>query len=357
MNIRKIYAILCCLFLTVLSVNAQQYMNVYESNYASNVIPTSQVKYATFKCDNSWFKITNGSAEVKESSFSASCTVALATSSTIKTLATTPEIGVCYSRTNTTPTTKENCQTLGTALKNYQFTVSGLSWYTTYYYRVYVKLGVETFYGDVCNVKTLYPKTADNSKTINGHKFIDLGLPSGILWAETNIGAEVAYEGGDYFAWGETQTKDTYIWSTYKFGTSTKYNSSFGAELEKTDDAAYINWGYPCRMPTQAQFEELCNTDNCTWTWTSMTSPVGEPFMGYRVESVKNGNSIFLPASGYRYESYLNYHGSYGYYWSSTLRGGRTSDAFYLGFYSGNFGSYSDYYRYYGRTVRPVAEQ
>ena len=206
----------------------------------------------------------------------------------------------------------------------------------------------------------------DNSKTINGHRFIDLGLPSGLLWAETNIGAKTAADDGDYYAWGETTTKKKYKLEKYKYcdydydnetGTFTKYTDDDGLTvLELSDDAAHVNWGAPCRMPTQKEFNELCDTTYCTWTWCGMIQHDGLGINGYKVTSKKNGNSIFLPASGYRYESGLYNHGSNDDYWSSTLYSYDTSNAYILFFYSGLF--YSNYYRsrYDGRTVRPVAE-
>ena len=155
------------------------------------------------------------------------------------------------------------------------------------------------------------------SHLINGHNFIDLGLPSGLLWAETNIGAETAADDGNYYAWGETTTKSSYSWDTYKYGTSTdnitKYNSTDGKTfLEIADDAACVNWGNSCHMPTKADFEELLNSDNCTWTWTSMKNSSGSSVNGCKVTSKKNGNYIFLPASGFRYETKLSSHGAHG---------------------------------------------
>ena len=195
---------------------------------------------------------------------------------------------------------------------------------------------------------------------INGHNFIDLGLPSGLLWAETNIGAETAADDGNYYAWGETAVKSDYSWDTYKYGTSasdiTKYNSTDGKTfLEIADDAACVNWGSSCRMPTQEDFSELTNSDNCTWTWTSMENSSGDSIKGYKVTSKKNGNSIFLPASGFRYGTKLSSHGAHGWYWSGTLH---TSYDYYAYYFYFNYGRYANqnYYRYYGCTVRPVAE-
>ena len=220
------------------------------------------------------------------------------------------------------------------------------------------------------NVTTYIPTAGVDSVTfgielnllINGHKFVDLGLPSGVLWAETNIGAETAADDGNYYAWGEATTKSSYSWSTYKYGTSesdiTKYNSTDGKTfLEIADDAACVNWGNSCRMPTQEDFSELTNSNNCTWTWTSMENSSGSSVNGYKVTSKKNGNSIFLPASGCRYKDNnpTNY-GSRGYYWSSTLHTSYVYYAYYLYFgrgyrYTDNYGS-----RCEGVTVRPVVE-
>ena len=207
----------------------------------------------------------------------------------------------------------------------------------------------------VVNVATNY------AYIINGHKFVDLGLPSGLLWAETNIGAETAADDGNYYAWGETNTKDSYDWSTYNYGSSssdlTKYTSSDNKTvLESSDDAAYQNWGSSCRMPTESDFAELTNTENCTWTWTSKTNSSNEEINGYEVTSKYNGNSIFLPASGRRYGSNLYNHGSGGDYWSSALDGSDVSYAFYLSFGSSGCSSNGGINRFCGFAVRPVAE-
>lgn len=198
---------------------------------------------------------------------------------------------------------------------------------------------------------------------INGHKFVDLGLPSGLLWAETNIGAEVAADGGNYFAWGETEmaTKPSYYWDTYKYGTSssniTKYNSTDKkTTLDKEDDAAYVNWGSSCRMPTYNEFLEL-HSSNCTWTWASQVTSSGSTINGYKVTSKKNGNSIFLPASGRYFKGDLLNFGTNGYYWTSTLQSadGDLDYVHTLFYESGNV-----YQAGCGRTggipIRPVAE-
>ncbi len=138
----------------------------------------------------------------------------------------------------------------------------------------------------------------------------------------------------------------------------TKYNESdIKTVLEPEDDAACVNWGGGCRMPTVFEFSELNNSDNCTWTWTSRIASNGSTIDGYEVKSKKNGNSIFLPASGVRSGDNLYDHGSYGFYWSSTLSTDDISDAYILFFYRGRRNVDSDYcYRCCGISVRPVAE-
>ena len=194
------------------------------------------------------------------------------------------------------------------------------------------------------------------SNTENGHEYVDLGLS--VKWATCNVGATKPEEYGDYFAWGETQPKSTYDWSTYKYcngseTTLSKYNnsSSYGTIdnktiLENTDDAATANWGGAWRMPTKAEQDELKN--NCTWTWTTQNG-----VNGYKVTSNKNGNSIFFPAAGYLHASNL-YKKGYGLYWSSSLYTDNSRHAYNMGFSSDSvdWDNYSS--RYYGQSVRPV---
>ena len=200
--------------------------------------------------------------------------------------------------------------------------------------------------------------TTNTTGTENGHEWVDLGLPSGTKWATCNVGASKPEEYGNYYAWGETTTKSTYNWSTYKWcngskTTLTKYNtsSSYGTVdnktvLELADDAARANWGGAWRMPTDAEWTEL--RENCTWTWITKNG-----VNGYEVKSKINGNSIFLPAAGYRYNDDLNGAGYYGDYWSSSLRTDYPRDAWDVHFSSGNVGR-SCYYRCGGQSVRPV---
>ena len=153
--------------------------------------------------------------------------------------------------------------------------------------------------------------------------FVDLGLPSGTLWATCNIGATSPEDYGDYFAWGETEPKNDYTWETYKWcngsdRTMTKYctKSSYGTidnktELEPEDDAACAYWGPSWRMPSQEQINELMS--HCSHESTTLNGVNGMLVTG------PNGNSIFLPAAGGIEGSTRLDAGLYGHYWSRTL--------------------------------------
>ena len=224
-----------------------------------------------------------------------------------------------------------------------------------------------TVKGEVVSTNRVYTAiiTSDTEFVANfeGLEYVDLGLPSGLKWATCNVGADTPEEYGDYFAWGETEPKTSYNWSTYKYCNGDQYSmtkyctkSSYGTvdnktTLELTDDAAHVNWGGNWRMPTTAEQEELMSSSNCTWTWTTQNG-----VNGYKVTSVVNRNSIFLPAAGYRYDDGLDDAGSTGDYWSSSLYTNNNNSAYYVYFNSsyvdwGNYGS-----RYAGRTVRAVCE-
>ena len=167
----------------------------------------------------------------------------------------------------------------------------------------------------------------DHGDTLNLHDYVDLGLPSGTLWATCNVGADTPEGYGDYFAWGETAPKERYDWKCYKYGRFlneryefTKYctDSVYGLDgfvdnltiLEPEDDAATVNWGEGWRMPTREEWEELYL--NATYTITTLNGIDGCLF------TANNGNSLFLPAAGYWWGSELNSAGI-GVYWSSSI--------------------------------------
>ena len=197
--------------------------------------------------------------------------------------------------------------------------------------------------------------------TGNGHRWVDLGLSSGLKWASCNVGATTPEEYGNYYAWGETTTKEDYSWTTYKYANGglykqTKYcnDASHGdngftdnlTTLEPADDAAHVNWGGDWRMPTAAEWKEL--REQCTWTWTMQNG-----VKGYQVTGNTNSNSIFLPAAGYRDDTNLIGADSLGDYWSSSLRTDGSHRARELYFYSGSVRRYGTP-RNYGQSVRPV---
>ena len=205
--------------------------------------------------------------------------------------------------------------------------------------------------------------TVTEPPLINNHEYVDLGLPSGLKWATTNVGATKPEEYGDYFAWGETVPKSDYSWSTYKWcngskTTLTKYCTAGSywdstepkdnkIVLDPEDDAAYMNWGDSWRMPTDDEWEELLS--NCTWTWTLQNNVNG------RLVTGPNGKSIFLPAAGDRGDTYLNSADFSGTFWSSSL--GMNSPDLACGVYidSGDV-LRGDGDRCFGVSVRPVSE-
>ena len=178
--------------------------------------------------------------------------------------------------------------------------------------------------------------------TLNGHGWVDLGLS--VKWATCNVGASSPSDYGNYYAWGETKTK-----SSYPADNSRTYEVSMSDISGNTRyDAATANWGGGWRMPTKEEFEELL--DKCNWQWTSQGGR-----KGYKVTG-PNGNSIFLPAAGWRYETWIDGAGDRGDYWSSTPYGSYTQYAYGLLFSSGCH--YIRWYsRYYGLSVRPVSDK
>ncbi len=175
----------------------------------------------------------------------------------------------------------------------------------------------------------------------NGHGYVDLGLPSGLLWATCNVGATIPEGYGDYFAWGETSTKSTYTEDNYTY-------SDNPTTLPPSADAATANWGVGWRMPTNEEMVELLN--NCTHVWTTHNGVKGRLFTG------PNGNSIFLPAAGGCDGSGLGLDGTVGIYWSSSLDN-NMYDALYLDFYlEDDCYTNHDFRRLCGFTVRAVCQ-
>ena len=215
---------------------------------------------------------------------------------------------------------------------------------------------------------SVYDDCSKNDQTIdvrtgqgNDYTWVNLDLPSGIKWASCNVGAEKPEDYGDYYAWGETTSKENCSWETYKYANGTmtsltkycnkeNYGSSSYTDskttLDPEDDTATANWGEEWRMPTDADWTEL--RENCIWRQTTRNG-----VNGYQVTSKTNGNSIFLPAAGSRYGADLSYAGSYGYYWSSSLNENFPPNTWYVYFYPDTVYRGSST-RSTGRSVRPV---
>ena len=225
--------------------------------------------------------------------------------------------------------------------------------------------------GEVVSTNAIYTFTVNADRTLvanftyNGggddHEYVDLGLPSGLLWATCNVGADNPEDYGDYFAWGETMTKNDYSWSTYQYcngsyNTLTKYcnNSSYGyngftdnlTTLLPEDDAATANWGSDWRMPTKDDWQELIQ--NSSITWVSQNGVNGFRFTG------SNGNSVFFPAAGTYNGSNPGIAGNNGFYSSSSLHTDNSNSAWQLYFRSDYYQLGGSYGRYGGHSIRAV---
>ena len=179
---------------------------------------------------------------------------------------------------------------------------------------------------------------------------VDLGLPSGTKWANCNVGATKPEEYGGYYAWGETEEKEVYSEDTYiYYKISDDEYVNIGSDISGTKyDVAHVKWGGNWVMPTLDDIKELL--DNCTSEWTTLNGVNGMKFT-----SKINGNSIFLPAAGYRWNDGFDYVGTDGFYWSSTRTPDGSYSAYNLYFFSGlALWYYSGTYRGYGQSVRPV---
>ena len=216
----------------------------------------------------------------------------------------------------------------------------------------------------VQNKKAELEKNAPKNGSYNGHDYVDLGLPSGTLWATCNVGASNPEDYGNYYAWGETTTKSTYTWKNYKHANGgefrlTKYcdsprcgNNGFTDKLttlRPSDDAATANWGSGWRIPSNKQLVEL--RANTTKKWTTQNGVKGYLFTG------KNGESVFFPAAGYcsGWNGKFEGKGSFGCYWLRSMEEGFTSLAWRLYVDKSSCNYYVDE-RACGMSIRPVRE-
>ena len=261
--------------------------------------------------------------------------------------------GICWAAHPNPMVMNDSFTENGSGAESFTAEMTDLTPNTVYYVRAYAVTLNGTTYGNELSFTTL-----DDGG--NYHEYVDLGLPSGLLWATCNVGADTPEDYGDYFAWGEISTKSTYNWNTYQYcmgssTTMTKYcsKSIYGyngftddlTTLLPEDDAATANWGSDWRMPTKEEWQELYQ--NTTHTWTTQNGVNGRLF------TASNGNSFFLPAAGYRAVGGLSGAGSFGYYCSSSLDTGSPSNArgFYFDSIYYDMGSGN---RYYGLSVRGV---
>ena len=236
------------------------------------------------------------------------------------------------------------------------FTISldGLSEQTTYYYRAYVKDYKTTYYGSTKSFTT-----ATHVFNSNGHEYVDLGLPSGTMWATMNVGASKPEGIGDFYAWGETTTKTSFTTDNYQWqGLSVDELISRGVVSEKPNgryyvdyiltasyDVASMKWEGDWRMPTGLEISELEE-------YTNITKSTQNGVDGFLLTSTKNKNSIFLPATSL-YSDYYSFRS-----WGSELNSSINSRAASISINTYSHGMENIYYphveRYVGLTVRPV---
>lgn len=176
-----------------------------------------------------------------------------------------------------------------------------------------------------------------------GKEYVDLGFPSGTKWATCNVGAQKPTDSGDYFSWGETVTKRDYSWQGYNLD---RYDKKV---LLDKEDVATVVWGNKWRMPTKQEMQELI--DNCDWEYVSNYKETG---VGGQLGTSKlNGNTIFLPISGYM--SVKERKTDWGLYWTSTQSDERNDFASYMRLNPEKI-EIVEYFRCAGQCVRAVVK-
>lgn len=275
------------------------------------------------------------------------------------------ERGICWAKGIPNPDINNYHMAVGSGIGSFTCEITGLEASTAYTVCAYALNGIGISYGLPTSFTTLTDNGGggngnESGGTYYGHDYVDLGLPSGTLWATCNVGAHAPEMYGGYFAWGETTTKGSYEWSNYKYGylddnyelCLSKYNTNafFGpvdnlTMLQPEDDAATVNWGGRWHTPTKEQWQEL--KDNTTSTWTMQNGANGRLF------TANNGQSLFLPAAGHYYEEELDFGGRFGRYWSNSLCDypGRVWALLYT---DESIVIDDGFYRFYGFSIRPV---
>ena len=261
------------------------------------------------------------------------------------------QYGICYG-TDPKPTIKNSLALCADSVGQL-CELLGLEAATTYYARAFVQNSDDVLYGNEISFTTA------ERLIESGHEYVDMGLS--VKWATMNVGATVVEEGGKYFAWGEVEEKESYMWDNYHYGNSrttlTKYCESeeYGTVDNKTmldlwDDAAYMNWGGKWRMPTYNEWDELLR--NSTWTWVEQNG-----VKGVRVRSTKNGNCIFLPTTGYKVGLDLNYKDDIVGFWSGSLSKNGSYMSYGVSIESpNNTASFYGFNRYNGYPIRAVMD-
>lgn len=266
----------------------------------------------------------------------------------------------------------DNCYNLTTIYSNKDWQIDKVPQTAFVFYHCYNLIGGQGTKWKDGNIYPIYARidkgpsapgyfTYKESHYINRHEYVDLGLPSGLLWATTNVDANRPEEYGSYFAWGETNPKSEYSWATYKYAngsgtTLTKYctsydygNVDYQEVLEEQDDAATANWGKPWRTPTLSETQELINY--CSWTYVTQNG-----INGYIVTGA-NGNSIFLPAGGVMQYNMTFYSVTDACIQSATIfnaSNGKPSSASVLYIENGSPHYWYGWSRCWGYNVRPV---
>ena len=334
-------------------INLEHNTTYYVRAYATNKVGTSYGKEVSFTTLEKLLPMVTTAAGVTDITYTSAVSGGEVTFD--GNLETTR--GVCWS-TIQNPTVEDNETENGSGIGSYTSYMTNLRPNTTYYFRAYAKNEVGIVYGEERSFETLEAYSPATG-TANGYSYVDLGLSA--KWATCNVGATSPEENGDYFAWGETTTKETYTMENSLTNGISDIDLQVGGYVERRVgsyydgtylasqyDAATANWGGAWRMPNNYDMWELLT--ECTWEWIQT-----KDFRGYKVTG-PSGASIFLPAAGYRYESSLYEAGTYGVYWlSSAVSDMSGGGAFAIGFDRFDFKPDSRP-RDYGLPVRPVLE-
>ncbi len=230
----------------------------------------------------------------------------------------------------------------GSGVGEFQCELTDLYPNETFYVRAFATNEAGTSYGKEVSFVTL-----EEEKIINGYEYVDLGLPSGLKWATTNVGAASPYEIGDYFSWGELESKERYgMDNCPTYGVPM---GDFSGDAEY--DVAAFSWGSTWRMPTEAEVLELKN--NCTMEWVMIDNNTQGCFV-----TGPNGNQIYLPSGGFMTETNADFADSEAAYWTSSPDNNEHDQGYATFFYvyNNNFSNRGWMSRYVGMPVRPVSE-